>query len=566
MGIPRFFKYISNQFPNVYSHTSFKKGFICNNNIDNLYLDANGIIHNCVREIYFPKRQRLTKIKTDQELLAFQLICNYIDNLLMFVKPQKLFYIAIDGPAPLAKQGQQRQRRYRSVDSKTTEELKIFDTTSITPGTEFMYKLSKYIKYHIMNSMTNNNNWSNIKVILSGSDVPGEGEHKIVNYIRNLDNKYSLSHCMYGLDADLFMLSLASHCDHFYLLREDQFNISWDDTYFYIVDIGLLKSEIENQWGSITCDRNNLVDDFIFVCFLVGNDFLHSLPPCYDLEYSINFIMDIHKQILQENYITKSNGSFNLDNLNKLLTQLMKTEEQNIAVQFYNSGFPNITLHNSLKDTSHPERGINFEVYKKLYYKKMNINYDNKEQIWDLCKHYLQGLDWVNYYYHNWPKNWLWFYPYHYSPLITDIVDYMNNSTNKLTRVSLIQTQLILPFQQLLCVVPPKSKGLLPKFLQPLYNSNELKDIYPENYNIDYEGKLREWEGIALLPFIDFNKILSIYNKVIQITTEHKLPTSNHLNVLNKSIELYSDYSKKYLYKSSFGDVKNCIVNFRFID
>lgn len=88
-----------------------------------------------------------------------------------------------------------------------------------------MTNLSHQLKYFINKKVTEDSNWRNIKVVLSGHEVPGEGEHKIMEYIRNTkaqeDYNPNVRHCLYGLDADLIMLGLLSHDPHFALLREE---------------------------------------------------------------------------------------------------------------------------------------------------------------------------------------------------------------------------------------------------------------------------------------------------------------------------------------------------------
>ena len=176
-----------------------------------------------------------------------------MDHLFGKVKPKKLFFIAVDGVAPRAKMNQQRSRRFRSA--KEAREVrgraerkggklpggKAFDSNCITPGictpfhrppqsliligTVFMAKLSEQLKYFVNKKISEDPSWQECQVILSGHDVPGEGEHKIMEYIRRSraqpEYNPNTRHCLYGLDADLIMLGLLSHDPHFCLLREE---------------------------------------------------------------------------------------------------------------------------------------------------------------------------------------------------------------------------------------------------------------------------------------------------------------------------------------------------------
>jgi len=485
MGIPSYYKKTIENYPEIIIPDKY-----FNQKIDYLFLDLNCAIHPCCSG------------KTDVNEM-YESIFSKILECISLTKVQELVYIAIDGPAPRTKMEQQRQRRLKS-----SQEDKIWDTNQITPGTKFMDNLSIYLN--------NQCKKLSVKYIISDSNERGEGEHKIMHYLKNV-KKNTIS-VVYGLDADLIMLSMLQKTK-IYLLRETtSYNIEKIDSPYIFCDIDFLKKSLIN---TIKKDMYHIPDlvilyDYIFMCFLIGNDFIINSPSInirYNgLEYLLLTYNNLQTQYLGRFYIIDENKNFSIENFVIYLEKLSYSETnkikeiqtirrnqqkkyQRIYKEILTNYKPtciddinheNITIekekleelknHSPIIFRDKEEYIFNKNMHKNYYmynfYGSLNYNPSYKMILKNdknrLCKEYFKSIIWTFQYYFHECIHWRWYYQYQFAPLITDFHKYCNN----MKTIDIIEKNdnSYTPKEQLEIVLPGQDSTYMYPIKTPLYS------------------------------------------------------------------------------------------------
>lgn len=545
MGVPGLWPFIQQNFPKGIIH--FASGSQTQH-FDHVYLDANGLLHAAAQHVenYGEKKRRLNPYEnlsiTKRRNLIFEKFFDNIIEVVNTIIPRKTLYIAIDGPAPRAKQNQQRERRFVAAKlRKTTEDLSgetKFDSACISPGTEFMHHLSTYMHWRIRNYMQYHNNWKNINVIYSPPTVPGEGEHKCLDYMRSLtkESREKHTHCIFGPDGDLLMLALSVHINKISLFREDQYEPGYVD----LVNMGQIRYWLTHNMAQNhavmklhTRNIHDVSDDFVFIGFFVGNDFLPKIKMFYRLKNGLDTMLNIYKKLTNAKKYLIENNLINIKTLQLFVGELADYEQKFIADQAMITAteekFIDSTLLKYAKVVNVDNGGENIKItsidmagYRKEYYTKAGIHFDDdfEVKVQEMCKDYLRNLIWVHIYYSQTLPSWGQSYNWHYAPLMLDLKNYILTLTqiDAVNISNFIKMSPSLPFEQLMTIISPYSQNLLPEEYRTLITNKDsilvTKGYYPTDFEIDYEGKVKEYQGIAKLPFVNYEDISEAYKNV----------------------------------------------------
>jgi len=396
----------------------------------------------------------------------------------------------------MAKMKQQRLRRFKSawltehgiVDGQKEGQAEgpKWDTNAITPGTAFMGKLRKALEKAAGPLWT-----------ISSSDEPGEGEHKIMERLRSMPFCAASSHAVYGMDADLVVLSLLTQNT---VVTENKQPLS----------MWLFREEQEApgfEWFSVDGLRDIIssklpLRDYCFAMSFLGNDFLPSALGLKMRDDGHEILMDLvaylcHSKtpLLDEKDVPSVRG------LGALFKSLGDSEERRIRDFVFKKirqgvgflglpvGDPNWALCQGSENCL-IESGDLRLAYERLQQFRTE----------DGCRTYLQGLGWIWDYYRGKPVCYNWYYPWSLPPLWQTLAHAVEDSPgwSKAVPVRIGATE-IQTAEQLCLVLPPASWDLI-----PTGRSQQLRTVAPYLFPSSFEfcsiGKRFFWECEPKIP------------------------------------------------------------------
>jgi len=511
MGIPYYFYKLSKTYDDILSKNT-------PDNVNIYCIDFNGIIHPTTSNYI---KSLNNKIGPDEDNMIQTLYdkIGYYKNLF---NPSKII-VCVDGVAPLSKIVQQRKRRYLSVFRNKIDNTEVvWDTNAITPGTNFMKKLNSFFKKQIRYST------SSTRIIFSGSDEKGEGEHKIFSFLKKEKNGENI--IINGLDADLIILSLMSHRQNIYLMREND----TEDTIY--ININKLRNaiiqEVIIKWdinidenfttNTYSNECNDIIESYCVMCSLLGNDFV---PHLMTLNLKMNGLERLISAVgtaYKTHGLMVSNSQINYSAFAEVLQIISKNECREIfeITEKYIKNNIHSSAHNNKnksdfygiknKDPVASKIYENISNWKQTYYKHLfytNISI-NSTVISNACQAYIYGIYWTYAYYKKQENlDNTWYYPYNYPPSLKDLCNYTIGNTPPIVQSNAID---ISPNIQLMIVLPQESHYLIDdKYRKVLENKHSgLYHLHPKEFKIDTYLKTNLWECCPVLPTINIHTIL----------------------------------------------------------
>ena len=399
-------------------------------------------------------------------------IANYMKEIIAVAQPSVGVYVSCDGVVCAAKRRQQRLRRFKGpwiARYEGVDPLTKWDQNALTPGSVFMDKLAVVLKQVSLPSL---------KIVVSATDEPGEGEHKLMTYMRALK---PASCVIYGLDADLILLAMLLD-SKVHLLREAQ-EFEKSASGWRSLDIQALRTVMLGH-------ESRSVIDYVTAMSLLGNDFLpKSLTHTVRDDGIPNLIRSLRQPLVVDGQIQK-------DAL-LAIVETMAEEEESAMLQTCLSA---IKARHRIKEWPAAQATI-----LQLYQSKTGrlrtdwrTIYRERFAAGSSATDYCAGLAWTLDYYMGKPVDLGWNYDHHLPPLWSDIATYLRSVTT-VQSPPLVHTTYLPPWLHLLSVLPADSvHRLLPVRYHGLMKAKPW--YWPSQFAFFDVGRSMMWECEVVIP------------------------------------------------------------------
>lgn len=520
MGVPGLFSYLIRHYPTAFKTIQDRQAL----NLDAVYLDGNALLYPISEDTKIPEEIAKNLLSVSQ-LYASTYAC--------------ICHIYMDGPAHMGKIRQQRMRRFlyeptSTIMSKVTQvgerqgEVPIptvarsqaldIDVPTIsewspamfTPGTDMMERIHQYINQH-------KEEYPDVG-IYSSYHEPGEGEHKIIQHIKELslthsqENPYRAG--IVGKDADLLLLAMSITTEEGwniqpYILRHNDrlgeggktSGYSPTDPIF-TVDTSLLRDRILASFTSNSVNQGDNVPsiwNFILATFLVGNDFFPSVPEMSDIYSAIPLILSLSPNLYMRDPSSRE-GSINWEGFIQYIHTVADTIDTlpKMRSAVYDKWLQPSSKRNDMDV-------ISTDAFGPLYYFHVSnfpVNTDGMILSW------LITIQWVFLYYHNGlgSASIAWQYPLSFSPTIRTIASssLLNDETtwDKVIRLSTRRVKSLSPVQALAAVLPIWLHNLIPT--ETRLKMDSISQYYP------YAFQILNPTGDAIIPIIPYEVVASL--------------------------------------------------------
>lgn len=537
MGIPSYFRSILQKYPGCLRKEVVSTDVLC--------FDFNCLIYRCIRGPNMPPYPAsAVSDPYEHDMWEGELlkeVVRVVREVWITAGKPKSVLLAVDGVVPMAKIRQQRVRRFKSAWLRKADASSAgWDTNAITPGTKFMEKLGTVLKGVVLGA----------ECIVSGVDEEGEGEHKIMSWIRlgeaKCDRVLSAAAAkgknvvVYGLDADLILLTMlvGEECGlNMHLMREKQefgggprsasgaaggvAAVAASAQEYQFLDIREFQRRVGPQ------GREEVLN-YIALMSLMGNDFLpHSLThklgdgghDCVISEFSF---------LRKNGWLVDASGNYKISVLGgifkrwasdedaRMLHMIMKKEEQarrGVGKGMDASeGLPlewaveKALLRRGLCPERQSPEGHNAldESWREVYWENIHP-YSNAELKDNLCAEYLRGFQWILDYYQGRRVNMSWMFPAWIPPLWSDLAGFCQRQGDFLPVIEIAETR-PLPQEQLAMVLPLESWGLV-RDAKLRRLPVQMPQMWPRKFGFFSLGRKWLWECEARIPVITAGRV-----------------------------------------------------------